>query len=64
MSYHLFPNLGQTIQDDLVGNIKRGIGPKDIINCECNCNYTTKVQVILRNCGKIQMNGRKRKTKT
>ena len=46
MSYHLFPNLGQTIQDDLVGNIKRGIGPKDILNCECNCNYTTKVQVI------------------
>ena len=44
MSYHQFPNLGEILQGDLVGKIRKVIGSKGFLNRECNCNYTTKVK--------------------
>ena len=43
MSYHQSPNLGDILQVDLVGKIRKVIGLKYFLNHECNCDYTTKV---------------------
>ena len=45
MSYHQFPNLGEILQGDIIVNIRKGIGLKAFLNCECICNSTTKVKV-------------------
>ena len=42
MSYHIFPNIGEIPQGDLVGKLREGIGSKDILNCKCNCSSTKK----------------------
>ena len=44
MSYHRFPILGEIIQGDLVGKIRKGFGSKDFIKRECNFNSTAKVK--------------------
>ena len=44
MYYHQFPNLGEILQYDLLGKIRKGIGSEYFLNCEFNCNYTTKVK--------------------
>ena len=44
MSYHIFPNLGEILQGDLVGKLREGIVLKDFLNRECNCISTTKVK--------------------
>ena len=44
MSYHRFPNLGEILQGDLVGKLRKGIGSKDFLNCECNCSSMKKVK--------------------
>ena len=42
MAYHRLPNIGETLQGDIVGKIRKGIGSENIY-CEFNFNYTTKV---------------------
>ena len=44
MSYLRFPNLGETLQVNMVGKLRKEIWSKDFKNCECNCNSTTKVK--------------------
>ena len=45
MSYHIFPNLGELIQGDLVNNIRWNLASTNFLDRECNCNTTTKVKV-------------------
>ena len=44
MSYHRLPNLGEILQGDMVGKLRKLIELKDFLNRECNCNSTTKVK--------------------
>ena len=44
MSYHRFPNLGEVLQGDMIGKLRKGIGSKDFLDRECNCSSTTKVK--------------------
>ena len=44
MSYYRFPNLGEVLQDDMIGKLRKGTGSKDVLDCECNCSSTTKVK--------------------
>ena len=37
MSYHIFPNLGEVLQGDMIGKLRKGIGSKDFLDRECNC---------------------------
>ena len=43
-SYHKFRNLGEILQSDLVRKIRKGVESKYLLNCEFNCNSTTKVK--------------------
>ena len=43
MSYHIFPNLREIIQGDLVSKLRKGIAYKHSIDRKFNCNLTTKV---------------------
>ena len=42
--YHWFPNLGEILQGDIVGKIRKRIGLKYFLNLECKCNSTIKVK--------------------
>ena len=44
MSYHRFPNLGETPEGYLVSKIRRNLASKDFLDGECNCNTTAKVK--------------------
>ena len=44
MSYHIFPNLGELLQGDLVSKIRCNLASKDFLDIEFNCNTTTKVK--------------------
>ena len=44
MSYHRFPNLGEVLQGDMIGKLRKGIGSKYLLDRECNCSSTTKVK--------------------
>ena len=43
MSYHKFPNLGQTFQSDLTSKLTRDMKSMDFMDMPCNCNAKTKV---------------------
>ena len=45
MSYHRFPNLGEVLQGDMIWKLRKGIGSKDFLDRECNCNSTKKVKL-------------------
>ena len=45
MSYHRFPNIGEVLQGDMIGKLRKGIGMKYFLDRECNCSSTTKVKV-------------------
>ena len=44
MSCHRLPILGEILQGDLVGKIRKLIGLKYFLNCECNCTSKTMVK--------------------
>ena len=44
MAYHRLPNIGETLQGDIVGKLRKGIGSKVFPNREFNCNSTAKVK--------------------
>ena len=44
MSYHRFPNLGEVLQGDMIGKLKKGTVSKDFSDRECNCSSTKKVK--------------------
>ena len=54
MSYHQFPNIWDILQGDLLGKIRKVIGSKTILNCECNCDSTTNVKVTCAYGGKCR----------
>ena len=44
MYEHIFPNLGESLQGDMVGKIRKGIVSKVFLNCDCKCKSTNKVK--------------------
>ena len=42
MSDHIFPNLGEFLQGDIVGKLRKVIVLKYFLNFECNFSSTTK----------------------
>ena len=44
MSCPRFPNLGEILQSDMVGKIRKGIVSKVFLNCDCKCKSTNKVK--------------------
>ena len=44
MSYHRFPNIGEVLQGDMIGKLRKGIGMKYFLDRECDCSSTTKVK--------------------
>ena len=44
MSYHKFPNLGEILQGDMVGKLRKGVGSRYFFNRECNFSFTTKAK--------------------
>ena len=45
MSHHRFNNLAELLNGDLAANIGRGIFSKDLMDRQCNCSLTSKVNV-------------------
>ena len=44
ISYYRFPNLGEVLQGDMIGKLRKGTRSKYILDRECNCSSTTKVK--------------------